>query len=108
MSQLRKSSLTPSHSASIPEFLHKSLRNNVLRVPGEVCVGFDAVAGPMFRRLHVFDTMVVIDPSTFPMRLASAGFTDIAIDVRARGFRFRARRTRHCHGLIVCRRTEPT
>jgi SAM-dependent methyltransferase len=66
----------------------------VLR-PGGVFVGFDAVAGPMFRLLHVFDTMVVIDPTTFPMRLASAGFTDIAIDVRARGFRFRARRTRH-------------
>ena len=66
----------------------------VLR-PGGVFVGFDAVAGPMFRLLHVCDTMVVIDPSTFPMRLASAGFTDIAIDVRARGFRFRARRTRH-------------
>lgn len=66
----------------------------VLR-PDGVFVGFDAVAGSMFRLLHVFDTMVVIDPSTFPMRLASAGFTDIAIDVRARGFRFRARRARH-------------
>jgi SAM-dependent methyltransferase len=63
----------------------------VLR-PGGAFVGFDAVAGPMFRLLHAFDTMVVIDPGTFAMRLAKAGFTDIAIDVRNRGFRFRSRR----------------
>ena len=66
----------------------------VLR-PGGVFVGFDAVTGTAFRMLHLFDTMVAIDPSTFATRLARAGFTDIIIDVRARGFRFRARRVRH-------------
>lgn len=78
----------------------------VLR-PGGIFVGFDAVARPLFRLLHVFDTMVVIDPGTFPQRLARAGFTDIAIDVRARGFRFRARRG-HGHGRSPHRGTEPT
>jgi SAM-dependent methyltransferase len=63
----------------------------VLR-PGGAFVGFDGVAGKMFRLLHAFDTMVAIDPRTFAMRLASAGFTDIAIDVRNWGFRFRSRR----------------
>jgi SAM-dependent methyltransferase len=63
----------------------------VLR-PGGAFVGFDGVSGPMFRLLHAFDTMVSIDPSTFAMRLARAGFTDTAIDVGHRGFRFRSRR----------------
>lgn len=66
----------------------------VLR-PGGVFAGFDAVTGTAFRMLHLFDTMVAIDPSTFATRLARAGFTDITIDVRARGFRFRARRVGH-------------
>jgi hypothetical protein len=61
-------------------------------------VGFDVVAGPMFRLLHLFDlfdTMVMIDPSTFPTRLARAGYGDIAVDVHPRGFRFRSRRAGH-------------
>jgi SAM-dependent methyltransferase len=66
----------------------------VLR-PGGMFVGFDAATGPLFRLLHVFDTFVVIDPCTFAPRLARAGFTDIAIEARARGFRFRARRASH-------------
>jgi hypothetical protein len=43
--------------------------------------------------LHVFDTLVVVDPAGLPERLAAAGFTDIAVDVmRPYAFRFRARR----------------
>jgi SAM-dependent methyltransferase len=60
--------------------------------PGGVFVGFDGVAGGLFRLIHLGDTMVAIDPGTFPARLARAGFTDIAVDERADGFRFRARR----------------
>ena len=63
--------------------------------PGGVFAGFDAAAGPMLRLLHLFDTMVVVDPGTFSTRLTRAGFTDIEIDVRPRGFRFRARRSPH-------------
>ena len=78
------------------EALQDRLLAEVARVlrPGGVFVGFDAVAGPMLRLLHVFDTMVAIDPGTFPLRLARAGFTDIDIEVHARGFRFRSRRAR--------------
>ena len=72
----------------------------VLR-PGGVFAGFDAVPGLAFRLLHAFDTMVVIDPSSLPRRLADAGFTDITVDVRSRGFRFRARRPSHGHGSPV-------
>jgi SAM-dependent methyltransferase len=63
----------------------------VLR-PGGMFAGFDGATGPLFRLLHVFDTMTVIDPDTFAPRLAKAGFSDIAIDARPRGFRFLARR----------------
>lgn len=68
----------------------------VLR-PGGMFVGFDAVTGPLVRLLHAFDTMIPIDPSTFSRRLADAGFTDITVDVRSRGFRFRARRASRGH-----------
>jgi SAM-dependent methyltransferase len=79
------------------EALQDRLLAEVARVlrPGGVFAGFDAAAGPAFRLLHMFDTMVMIDPGTFAARLTRAGFTDIGIDARARGFRFRARRARH-------------
>jgi len=60
-----------------------------------------AVSGPLIRLLHTFDTMVTIAPSTLPGRLVDAGFTDIAIDVRARGFRFRARPASYGHATTV-------
>jgi hypothetical protein len=43
--------------------------------------------------LHFFDTMVVVNPDTFPARLKAAGFSEIQVDVmRPYAFRFRARR----------------
>jgi hypothetical protein len=42
--------------------------------------------------LHVFDTMVVVDPAGFPKRLETAGFVDVQVDVNPYAFRFRARR----------------
>lgn len=48
----------------------------VLR-PGGVFAGFDSQLSFRFRLLHLGDTMVVVDPATFPDRLRSAGFSDV-------------------------------
>lgn len=63
----------------------------VLR-PGGVFAGVDSLYSRFFGLLHLFDTMVVVDPGTFPKRLESAGFTNIHVDVNASRFRFRAKR----------------
>jgi SAM-dependent methyltransferase len=63
----------------------------VLR-PGGIFAGTDSISSPLFRLMHVFDTMVVVDPNTLPERLEAAGFTDVQVDVNQYAFRFRARR----------------
>jgi SAM-dependent methyltransferase len=63
----------------------------VLR-PGGVFAGADSRYSRAFRLLHLFDTMVVVDPDAFPERLKAAGFEDVHVDMNARAFRFRARR----------------
>lgn len=61
----------------------------VLR-PGGVFAGSDSVATPLFRLLHVGDTLVAVDPITLPARLRAAGFADTRVSVpRATSFRFR-------------------
>jgi SAM-dependent methyltransferase len=63
----------------------------VLR-PGGIFAGVDSLYSRAFGLLHLFDTMVVVDPRTFPRRLQAAGFGDVEIEVNERAFRFRARR----------------
>jgi SAM-dependent methyltransferase len=63
----------------------------VLR-PGGIFAGTDSVSSPLFRLMHLFDTMVVVDPNTLPKRLEAAGFADVQVDVNQYAFRFRARR----------------
>ena len=63
----------------------------VLR-PGGMFVGVDSMDRPYMRMLHIFDTLVPIDPKAFPQRLTAAGFTDVHVDVVEHAFRFRARR----------------
>jgi SAM-dependent methyltransferase len=63
----------------------------VLR-PGGVFAGADSRYSLAFGLLHLFDTMVVVDPKTFPERLQAAGFEDVHVDLEPRAFRFRARR----------------
>jgi hypothetical protein len=46
----------------------------------------------VLRVLHIFDTMVLVDPNTFPGRLRAAGFKDVRVDVNPYAFRFFARR----------------
>ncbi len=68
----------------------------VLR-PGGTFAGVDSVSGCGFRLLHLFDTMLVVDPASFPKRLEAAGFVDVQVDINSYAFRFRVRRP-----LTVC------
>lgn len=63
----------------------------VLR-PGGIFAGVDSLYSRAFGLLHLFDTMVVVDPRTFPQRLEAAGFDDVEIEMNPHAFRFRARR----------------
>ncbi len=65
--------------------------HRVLR-PGGVFAGSDSTWSRVFQLMHLFDTMVVVDPSTLGDRLAAAGFIKISVDTIKGGFRFRARR----------------
>ncbi len=61
--------------------------------PGGVFAGMDSLYSRSFRLLHLLDTMVVVDPRTFPERLRNAGFADVQVDVlKLYAFRFRARK----------------
>jgi len=63
----------------------------VLR-PGGIFVSVDSVYSRSLRLLHLFDTMVLVDPRTLPERLGQAGFTDVQIDLNPYAFRVLARR----------------
>ena len=53
---------------------------SVLR-QGARFAGTDSLYSRSFRLLHILDTMVVVDPATFPDRLKAAGFDEIQVDV---------------------------
>jgi len=61
----------------------------VLR-PGGVYAGMDSLPSLRFRVLHLFDTMVLVSPSTLPDRLRAAGFEDVDVTSVDGQFRFRA------------------
>ena len=60
--------------------------------PGGFFVGSDSLTSPFFRLVHVFDTLVPVDPESFAPRLEAAGFEDVWVDRAKRAFRFRARK----------------
>jgi SAM-dependent methyltransferase len=60
--------------------------------PGGVFAGTDSLDGRIFRFLHLFDTLVVVDPGTLPARLTNAGFEAVHVDANSHAFRFRARK----------------
>jgi SAM-dependent methyltransferase len=62
---------------------HRALR------PGGVFAGSDSQPSPRFRLIHLFDTMVVVDPATLHGRLTAAGFTNVEVELR-RSVRFKA------------------
>lgn len=57
---------------------------------GGVFAGSDSRVSPMFRAIHLFDTMVVVDPATLPARLEAAGFTGVRVSTTDRALRFSA------------------
>ncbi len=65
----------------------------VLR-PGGVFAGSDGLLTPRFRLIHVFDTLVVVDPARLPSRLQSAGFVTVDVSVGNERLRFSAYRPR--------------
>lgn len=63
----------------------------VLR-PGGVFSGTDSVGtGPLFRVLHIGDTLVPVSPAKLPARLLAAGFEQPQVECAGGSFRFRAR-----------------
>jgi SAM-dependent methyltransferase len=84
-------SFTMLHHVQSPA-LQDRLLHEVARVlrPGGIFAGSDSVYSPFLRVLHIFDTMVLVDPQTFPSRLEAAGFVDVRVDTNPYAFRFRA------------------
>jgi ubiquinone/menaquinone biosynthesis C-methylase UbiE len=76
--------------------LQDQLLAEVTRVlrPGGIFAGTDSRYSRLFGLLHLFDTMVVVEPSSFSDRLRAAGFEDIQVDVAPGMFRFRGRKRR--------------
>jgi SAM-dependent methyltransferase len=86
-------SMTMLHHIPSPGLQDRLLKQvaRVLR-PGGVFVGVDSVYSRSLRLLHLFDTMVLVDPGTFAERLRIAGFKDVQVDINPYAFRFFARR----------------
>jgi SAM-dependent methyltransferase len=60
--------------------------------PGGIFAGTDSRYSRFLGLIHLFDTMVVVEPSSFADRLRSAGFEDIRVDVAPGMFRFHGRK----------------
>ena len=76
------------------EFLQDRVIGEALRVlaPGGTFVGTDSRVSLRMKLFHWFDTMVIVDPETFPGRLREAGFSDTQIELSEDAFRFSASR----------------
>jgi ubiquinone/menaquinone biosynthesis C-methylase UbiE len=76
-------------STALQDRLFAEVRRVLL--PGAIFAGTDSQPSWRFRLIHLFDTMVPVDPHTLSSRLQAAGFTDIRVAVGASGVRFAAR-----------------
>jgi SAM-dependent methyltransferase len=74
--------------------LQDQLFREVMRVlkPGAVFAGMDGRQSFRMKVLHIYDTLVPIDPDGLGARLEAAGFDNISIEANPTSFRFRARR----------------
>lgn len=81
------------HHVPSPVLQDKLLRevNRVLK-PGAPFVGVDSLWSRRMQILHIWDTLVPVDPATFADRLKTAGFLNAAIALDERAFRFSATR----------------
>jgi SAM-dependent methyltransferase len=77
-------------SASLQDRLLREVARTLR--PGGIFAGTDSLDSRFFRLIHLFDTLVVVDPAAFPDRLKSAGFEDVEVEVNPYAFRFRARK----------------
>jgi SAM-dependent methyltransferase len=60
--------------------------------PDGLFIGTDSQMSFRMKVFHWFDTMVIVDPETFPARLRGVGFVDVQIELAAGAFRFCAAR----------------
>jgi ubiquinone/menaquinone biosynthesis C-methylase UbiE len=74
--------------------LQDRLMGEAFRVlaPGGLFIGTDSRISLRMKLFHLFDSMVIVDPKTFPMRLRRAGFTDARVELSESAFRFCATR----------------
>jgi SAM-dependent methyltransferase len=86
-------SFTMLHHVPSAELQDKLLRE-VWRVlqPGAVFAGVDSRTSWSMKVIHIADTLVPVDPQTFPARLRAAGFEAPNVETNDRAFRFRARK----------------
>jgi len=86
-------SFTMLHHVPSRELQDKVLAE-VLRVlkPGGFFVGSDSLQNWFMRIIHIGDTLVPVNPSTFGARLETAGFEVLEVQENSEAFRFRARR----------------
>lgn len=86
-------SFTMLHHVPSPA-LQDRLLAEVYRVlkPGSVFAGSDSRWSLVFHLIHLWDTMVIVEPRAFGARLEAAGFSDVSVEAASSAFRFRARR----------------
>ncbi len=81
------------HHVPSPALQDKLLRevHRVLQ-PGGMFVGVDSRRSAYMRIIHIGDTLVPVEPSTFESRLKAAGFAEVQISANSRRFRFQSRK----------------
>lgn len=85
-------SFTMLHHVPSPALQDKLLRevHRTLK-PGGVFAGVDSLQSFGMRMLHLWDTLVPVDPAGFLARLESAGFREPFVEANEHAFRFHAR-----------------